>query len=312
MSALVCGSIAFDSIMIFPDQFKNHILPDQLHSINVSFLVPKMHQSYGGCAANIAYGVHYLENEVCLMGTVGQDFEHYRRWLNQHGISQEYIKEIDDQYTAHAYIMTDQDDNQITAFHPGAMNYCHLSEIVPNGNFQLGLIAPEGREGMLQHAKQMVAGGIPYIFDPGQGVPMFNKNELDFFLENAEWLACNDYEAKMIMHKMDAPLKEISGRVKAMVITRGKEGSIIYKNGEEIVIPPVVVDDVVDPTGCGDAYRAGLIHGLLRDMDWETTGRVASLMGSIKVQHRGTQTYHVNPQIVSEQFIAAFGYAIDD
>ena len=308
MSVLVCGSIAFDSIMIFPDKFKDHILPDKLHILNVSFLVPDMHQSYGGCAANIAYGLQMLGEDVYLMGTVGRDFGRYRQWLDKCNINQQYVVEIEDQYTAHAYIVTDQDDNQITAFHPGAMSYCHFCKVPTDQDVRIGLISPEGREGMLQHAEQMAQANIPYIFDPGQGVPMFNREELDFFLEHADWLACNDYEAQMILGKIGITLKELIGRVKGLIVTNGNQGSVIYIGDKEIKIPPVIVDDVVDPTGCGDAYRSGIIHGLLNNMDWETTGRIASLMGAVKVQSRGTQQYSITPAVLIERFQSEFGY----
>ena len=308
MSALVCGSFAYDNIMVFQDQFKNHILPNKVHILNVCFLVPDMRREYGGCAGNIAYNLKLLGGDGKPMGTVGSDFGPYAQWMDQTGVSRDYITEIDDTYTAQAFITTDLDDNQITAFHPGAMNSSHDVEIPANDGISLGLISPDGRDGMIQHANQFANANIPFIFDPGQGLPMFDGAELLEFIDQATYVTLNDYESQLTQERTGLTEGEIADRVQALIVTRGGEGSIVYTKGKKIKIPVVPVSELNDPTGCGDAYRAGLIYGLMKDMDWETTCRIASLIGAIKIQHHGTQNHTFTVDEFSEQFKNEFDY----
>ena len=308
MTALICGSFAYDNIMVFQDQFKNHILPDKVHILNVCFLVPDMRREYGGCAGNIAYNLKLLGGNGKPMGTVGNDFGPYAQWMDEMGVSRDYITEIDNTYTAQAFITTDLDDNQITAFHPGAMNHSHDAEIPVNDGINLGLISPDGRDGMIQHANQFAQANIPFIFDPGQGLPMFEGPELIEFIEQASYVTLNDYESQLMQERTGLTEGEIAERVQALIVTRGGEGSTVYANGKKILIPVVNVTELRDPTGCGDAYRAGLIYGLMNDMDWETTCRIASLIGAIKIQHHGTQNHRFTIDEFSEQFKSEFDY----
>lgn len=293
MSALICGSFAFDSIMVFPDKFKNHILPDKVHMLNVAFLVPDMRREFGGCAGNIAYNLKLLGDEPLPMGTVGTDFAPYAEWMDQNGISRKHVHVKEGHYTAQAFITTDMDDNQITAFHPGAMNLAHETHINDANGIKLAIVAPDGRDGMVQHAQQLKDAGIPFIFDPGQGLPMFNGDELMQFAEQATYIALNDYEAQLFMDRTGLPEEEIARHVEALIITRGAQGSHIYTEGKRIDIPCQKAEQVLDPTGCGDAYRAGLLHGIMHGKDWEETGRIAAKMGAIKIAHHGTQNHRL-------------------
>lgn len=308
MSALICGSFAFDTIMVFPERFRDHILPDKVHMLNVSFLVPDLRREYGGCAGNIAYNLKLLGGQGLPMGTVGHDFRVYWHWLEENGIDCRFLKEIPDAYTAQAYITTDLDDNQITAFHPGAMNHAHEQHVPADQGVTLGVIAPDGRQGMIDHARQMAQANIPFIFDPGQGLPMFGGEELRRFIEQATYVTVNEYEAAMLEDRTGLSVGELAERVEALVVTHGAKGSEIYAHGRRLEIPAARPSSVKDPTGCGDAYRAGLIFGLQREMDWETTGRVASLMGAIKVGSRGTQNHRFSAAEFTEQFRSVFGY----
>jgi adenosine kinase len=291
-SALICGSVAYDTILMFPDRFKAHILPDKIHILNVSFLVPDMRREFGGCAANIAYSLRLLGETGVPMATAGHDFAPYRDRLQSLGVATDYIKELPDAFTAQAFITTDLDDNQITAFHPGAMQQAHLNRVADAGaDIALGIVAPDGRQAMIEHAAQFAAARIPFIFDPGQGLPMFGADELKTFIGQARWVAVNDYEWGMLQQKTGWTAADIMTQVDALVVTRGAEGSLIYTAGKTLSVPCAKPRAVVDPTGCGDAYRAGLIHGLLRGLDWETTGRMASLMGAIKIECRGPQNH---------------------
>ena len=291
-AALICGSVAYDTILVFPDRFRTHILPDKLHILNVAFLVPDMRREYGGCAANIAYGLNLLGDVALPMAAAGHDFAPYRERMLAQGISVEHIKVIDEAFTAQAFITTDLDDNQITAFHPGAMQYAHLNRVADvRSKIALGIVAPDGRQAMLDHAAQFQAAGIPFIFDPGQGLPMFSGPELVDFIERADWMAVNDYEWGLVQQKTGLSETEITGKVKALIVTRGAEGSVIHTRDATWTIPCAKPQALVDPTGCGDAYRAGLIHGLLHGLDWQTTGRLASLMGAIKIESRGPQNH---------------------
>ena len=306
MTALICGSFAYDNIMVFQDQFKNHILPDKVHILNVCFLVPDMRREFGGCAGNIAYNLKLLEGSGKPMGTVGTDFTPYAKWMDKVGVSREYLTQIDDCYTAQAFITTDLDDNQITAFHPGAMNNAHEVKVPTNDGISLGLISPDGRDGMIQHAEQFANANIPFIFDPGQGLPMFDGQELSTFLEQATYVTVNDYESQLMQERTGLSESEMAQRVDALIVTRGAEGSTVYSSDKKITIPVVAVDTLSDPTGCGDAYRAGLIYGLMNDMDWETTCRIASLMGAIKIQHHGTQNHMFTLSDFKQDFKKAF------
>lgn len=302
MTALICGSFAFDNIMVFQDKFKNHILPDKVHILNVCFLVPDMRREFGGCAGNIAYNLNLLEGQGKPMGTVGLDFTPYFQWVDEAGVSRDYIKQIADTYTAQAFITTDMDDNQITAFHPGAMNFSHENKVPTDAGISLGLISPDGRDGMIQHAEQFAEANIPFIFDPGQGLPMFGADELNIFLDQATYVTVNDYESEMMQERTGLSQSALAERVEALIVTRGAEGSTVFTKGKEIAIPAVKVDDLRDPTGCGDAYRAGLIYGLMNDMDWETTCLIASLMGAIKIQNHGTQNHSFTLSEFKQQF----------
>ncbi|QKT03112.1 carbohydrate kinase family protein [Ectothiorhodospiraceae bacterium 2226] len=308
MTALICGSMAYDTIMVFHDRFKNHILPEQVHILNVSFLVPDMRREFGGCAGNIAYNLNLLGGDGVPMGTVGEDFTPYAGWLDECGISRAYLRVIPESYTGQAFITTDMDDNQITAFHPGAMNHSHEVRVSDAQDISIGIVSPDGRQGMLDHARQFAEAGIPFIFDPGQGMPLFDGAALLGFIEQATWVALNDYEAQLLAERTGVSLEKLAQRVEAMVVTRGAHGSTIYAGGREYDIPVAPPQVVRDPTGCGDAYRAGLLYGLMRDMDWKTTGRVAALMGSIKIEHHGTQNHSVTPEAFAERFAETFGY----
>ncbi|MEE8118734.1 MAG: carbohydrate kinase family protein [Gammaproteobacteria bacterium] len=308
MTVLVCGSIAYDNIMVFDGQFKDHILPDKVHILNVSFLVPELRREFGGCAGNIAYNMKMLGGDVVPMASVGSDFEPYSEWMNEQGIDQTYVKRIASSYTAQAYITTDKDDNQITAFHPGAMNYAHENRIPADSGIKFGIVAPDGRDGMLQHADQFAAASIPFIFDPGQGLPMFSGEELLDFVDKATWVAVNDYESELLANRTGKSIEDIAGRVEALIVTRGGEGSFIYTTEGKLEIPVIKPEAIVDPTGCGDAYRAGLLFGLQNSLDWQTTGNIASLAGSIKIAHHGTQNHRYTPEGFSDHFERVFGY----
>ena len=311
MSVLICGSMAYDHIMVFQDQFKNHILPDKVHILNVSFLVPEMRREFGGCAGNIAYNLNLLDTSLPLpMATVGKDFESYAYWMDSHNINRKYIKVIEDAYTAQAFITTDLDDNQITAFHPGAMNHSQENNISDVSSCSLGIVSPDGRDGMLKHAQQFTEKNIPFIFDPGQGLPMFNGEELIQFIEQANWVTVNDYEWQMMKEKTGLSKKEITEKVEALIVTRGGEGSHIYTKEGLIEVPIVEPESISDPTGCGDAYRAGLLYGLVNNMDIEIAGKIASLMGSIKISCHGTQNHTFTIDEFMSQLESKFGYKI--
>ncbi|QDC88909.1 carbohydrate kinase family protein [Candidatus Methylopumilus universalis] len=291
MSILICGSMAFDTIMVFKDQFKNHILPESIHKLSVAFYVPELRKEFGGTAGNIAFNLKLLDENPVIMATVGSDFSVYFDWLNQNGIDTSYIKEIKSLYTAQAYITTDLSDNQITAFHPGAMVESHQNKIKEVKDVCLAIIAPDGKDGMMNHAKECKALNIPFMFDPGQGLPMFNREELLKFIDDASYIAVNDYEATLLSEKTSLSLEEISKRVEALIVTRGGEGSIIYADHKTYKIEPIKVQSTIDPTGCGDAYRAGLLYGISKKWDWQSTGRLASVMSAIKIQNQGGQNH---------------------
>ena len=308
MSALICGSYAYDNIMVFHDRFKNHILPDKVHMLNVSFLVPDMRREFGGCAGNIAYNLKLLGGDPLPMATVGSDFEPYAEWMDKCAISRKHIKVVAAAYTGQAFITTDMDDNQITAFHPGAMGFSHELDVADAKGVKLGIVSPDGRDGMIAHAQQFEEQGIPFIFDPGQGMPMFDGDDLMRFVEQATYVTVNDYEMQLLQDRTGKSPHEIAEHVEALIVTLGGEGSHIYTKEHRIDIPSAKPEQLADPTGCGDAYRAGLLYGLMHDMDWETTGRVASLMGCIKIEQHGTQNHHFERQGFDDRFNEVFGY----
>ncbi len=309
MTTLICGSFAFDTIMVFEDKFKNHILPDQVHILNVSFQAPKMRREFGGTAGNIAYNLKLLGGDPLPMGTVGEDFGPYADWMDKCGITRTLVLSVDGTYTAQAYITTDLDDNQITAFHPGAMNHSHLNAVTRANGVKLGIVSPDGRDGMLNHAREFAAAGIPFVFDPGQGMPLFDGKELLAFLDQASYLAVNDYECKLYEERTGLPVVKLAERVKAIIVTKGAEGSEIHAGGKVVNIPGVRADKVLDPTGCGDAYRGGLLYGLAKGCDWETTGRIASLMGAIKIAHHGTQNHRFTREEFAVRYKKEFGHS---
>lgn len=306
-SALICGSIAWDTIMVFQDRFSNHILPDKIHRLNVSFLVPGLRREFGGCAGNIAYNLKLLGDVGYPMATVGLDFEPYRAWMAKTGVPADHIKVFESEHTAQAFITTDLDDNQITAFHPGAMQQSHANKVSDAKNVTIGIVAPDGRDGMIQHAQQFAAAKIPFIFDPGQGLPMFGGDDIKQFVDQATWVAVNDYEWELVQQKTGWTAKDVIQKVQALIVTRGAQGSVIYTPAGEIEIPCAKAKAVVDPTGCGDAYRAGLLHGLLHGLDWTTTGKIASLMGAIKIESLGTQNHRFTKAEFEARMKESFG-----
>ena len=310
MPTLICGSLAFDTIMVFPDRFKNYILPDQIHILNVCFVNPELRREFGGCAGNIAYNLKLLGGDPLPMGTVGKDFSDYRQRLVALGISDEHILEIPELYSAQCSITTDQDNNQITAFHPGAMGEAHRNRVANANGGSLGIVAPDGKEAVIQHAHDFAAENIPFMFDPGQNLPLFSKDELMTFLDQATWCVMNDYESQLMMNTTGESINTLAQQVDALIVTRGGEGSVVYTDGDEIEIPTVNVDQAIDPTGCGDAYRAGLLLGLEKGWDWQTSGRVGSLIGAIKVQQEGTQNHQFSIDEFAQQYEAHFEMAL--
>ena len=308
--ALICGSLAYDTIMVFPDQFKNHILPDKVHILNVSFLVPRMRREFGGCAGNIAYNLNLLGGSPVPMATVGQDFGPYREHFQQQGIPLDRVKVIGDLFTAQAFITTDLDDNQITAFHPGAMMRSYENHVTDVPDVGFGIVGPDGYEAMLQNSREFAEAGIPFIFDPGQAMPLFNGKELTQMIEQATYVTVNDYESNLLQDKTGLSDKQIAERVQAYLITRGPKGSEVHSKDGMLQIPAATAMRVVDPTGCGDAYRAGLIYGWMHGMDMATTGRIASLMGALKIEHLGPQNQRFDFEQFAEQFRQQFGYAL--
>jgi len=309
MKILVTGSLAYDTIMVFPDRFRNHLLADQLHILNVCFLTPEMRREFGGTAGNIAYNLRLLDERPLLMATAGDDFGPYEERLARLGIGAELIKRIPGQFTAQAFITTDLDDNQITAFHPGAMNHAHENRIARGLGAGIAIIAPDGKQGMQQHARECAEAGVPFIFDPGQGLPMFSGEEIAEFVRLADYVAVNDYEGKMLEEKSGRSLEELAREVKALVVTLGAQGALIFAGGERHEVPPVQAEKVTDPTGCGDALRAGLLYGISHGWDWPTTGKLGSLMGAIKIAHRGAQNHAPTREEIEARFKRAFGYS---
>lgn len=310
MHTLICGSLAYDTIMVFPDRFRHHILPEKIHMLSVAFLVPELRREWGGTAGNIAYTLKLLGGDPRIMATVGEDFGPYAERLDRLGISRANIKVISGTYTAQAFITTDLDDNQITAFHPGAMNHSHENKLAEATQPAYAVIAPDGKAGMLQHAEECRQAGIPYLFDPGQGLPMLSKEDILHFLDGAHALAVNDYEAELIFEKTGLDLKALSERVQLTVVTRGAEGSSLMTQQAVHDIPAVTPEAVLDPTGCGDAYRGGLLFGLSQGWPIEKTGRLASLMGAIKIASKGGQNHQLTRAQIEERYEAAFKEAL--
>jgi adenosine kinase len=314
MSVLICGSIAFDNIMVFEGRFKEHILPDKVHILNVAFLVPEMRREFGGCAGNIAYNMKMLAagagEEPLIMAAVGEDADPYFARLKNLGLDTRHLAVIPETFTAQAFITTDLDDNQITAFHPGAMNFAQVNHVKDADSVRLGIVAPDGRESMLQHAREFAEAGLPFIFDPGQGLPMFSGEELTQFINLANYVAVNDYEAQLLQEKTGRNLEDLAKLVRGLVVTRGAEGSHIYVDGQRLEIPSVKADSLVDPTGCGDAYRAGLMYGIVNDLEWEETGRLASLMGSLKMASRGAQNHRLTRDEIGTLYAQHFGFSL--
>ena len=294
MATLICGSLAFDTIMGFEGRFAQQILPEQLHILNVSFLVPQLRRDFGGCAGNIAYAMRQLGGTPLPMATVGSDGADYLARLRQQGISTEFVREVEGTYTAQAMIMTDRDNNQITAFHPGAMNHAHLNTIDASLGAKIAIVAPDGRDAMLQHAAQLHAAGIPFVFDPGQGLPMFNGQELLTFVEQASWVAVNDYEAQMLCERTGLDLSALSHKVQGLVVTLGAQGCQVWQQGQAVQVPPVAPKAVVDPTGCGDAWRGALLFGLLQGWDLPRCAALGNRMGALKVAAQGPQNYQLD------------------
>jgi adenosine kinase len=310
MRTLICGSLAFDSIMVFHDHFKHHILPDKIHILNVSFLVPDMRREYGGCAGNIGYNLKLLGGEPVIMATVGEDFAPYQERLDQLGLSQECVRRVEGTYTAQAFITTDLSDNQITAFHPGAMNQSHLNHVGSARDIKLGIVSPDGRDGMLAHCEQFDQANIPFVFDPGQGMPLFSGDELLQMVRQADYVSLNDYEAELLQARTGRTLEQLAREVQCLIVTRGAEGSRFHVEGKVLDIPAAPVREVIDPTGCGDAFRAGLLYGIVNGLDWESTGRLASLMGAIKIESRGGQNHAPSRLEIETRFAESFGYRI--
>ena len=308
MSILVCGSVAYDTIMVFHDRFRNHILPDQIHILNVAFMVPDMRREFGGCAGNIAYNLKLLGADPLIMATVGDDAAPYFDRLDRLGLRRDHVRRVEGSFTAQAFITTDLDDNQITAFHPGAMNVSHLNRVSDASGIRLGIVSPDGRDGMLQHSAEFAQAGVPFVFDPGQGLPMFSGGELLECLKLASYCTVNDYEGSMLAEKTGLSLAQLADQVEALIVTRGAAGSTIFADGRQIDIPCVAPAAVEDPTGCGDAYRGGLLFGIANAYDWERAGRLASVMGAIKIASRGGQ----NHAPTREEIAACYQQAFDE
>lgn len=310
MHTLICGSIAYDTIMVFKDHFKNHILPEKIHILNVAFLVPDMRREFGGCSGNIAYNLQMIGGKPLIMATVGDDYQPYASRLQDLQLAQNHVRQVNGTFTAQAFITTDLADNQITAFHPGAMNFSHQNHVADAKDVNLGIVAPDGRDGMVQHAREFHEAGIPFVFDPGQGLPMFTGEELLDFVHKADYVAVNDYEGQLLCERTGRSLEALAKSVKGLIVTRGAEGSVIYADGQQVEVPSVKPETLVDPTGCGDAYRAGLLYGITHDMDWRTTGQLGSLLGALKISQRGGQNHCFTRDEIDQRYFEIFGSRI--
>lgn len=306
MSALICGALAFDTIMGFEGRFGDHILPAQIDRLSVSFHVPKMRREFGGCAGNIAYNLSLLGETSFPQCVVGHDFGAYARWLDRHGISRRFIRELDSEFTAQAFITSDSDGNQITAFHPGAMAFGEHADLPDEAEFRLGVVAPDAVSAMRRAARWFVDAGVPFLFDPGQFMTDLGASQMLEFVDWAQWVTLNDYEAGLLAQSTGRSLPELSRSVSALVVTHGDAGSTVWTGGEALAIPPAKVAQALDPTGCGDAYRAGLLFGLLREMEWPVTARVASLLGAIAVESHGTQNHTADAALLARRYEESF------
>lgn len=295
MTILVCGSLAFDTIMDFEGRFADHILPDQLHILNVAFLVPALRREYGGCAGNIAYGLRQLGAAVRPVATVGADGQHYLQRLRALGVDVSVVRVLQEHYTAQAMIMTDRDNNQITAFHPGAMALAHTNPIGDTAGVRLAILSPDDKQATWEHAHQLHAAGIPFVFDPGQGLPMFDGAQLLRLVELADWAALNDYEARLLSDRTGLSLPELSRRLRALVVTLGEHGCEIWQDGQRTHVPGERARAIVDPTGCGDAFRAALLYGLAQGWPIEQAARLGNRIGAIKIATRGGQNWSLDP-----------------
>jgi adenosine kinase len=311
LATLICGSLAYDNIMTFQGRFGDHILPDQVHMLNISFLVPTMRRNFGGCAGNIAYALKLLGGDAKIMATLGEaDAQLYIDRLDALGLSKEYVRVLPDQHSAQCFITTDLANNQITAFHPGAMMDSHLNHADEAKGISLGIVAPDGAQGMREHAEGFAKAGVPFVFDPGQGLPILEGVELRRMIELATYVAVNDYEAKLLSNKTGWSIEEIKSHVDALVVTRGEHGAQVYHAEGVLDVPVVEARQVVDPTGCGDAFRGGLLYGIENKLGWEKTGRLASLMGALKIEHQGPQTYAPTRADIEERYQQAFGNSL--
>jgi len=306
MSTLVCGSIAFDTTMKFPERFKDYIIADQIHDISVCFVSPEMRREFGGAAGNIAYNLKLLGGEPLLMGTVGHDFKEYRDWLRKCGIIDTFVREIPDLFTAQCVITTDLDNNQLTSFHPGAMGEAHTNHVAEVQNVSLAIVAPDGKQAMLQHAADLSALSVPFIFDPGQNLPLFSRAELLQFIDQATWLIVNNYESNLLIEITEGSVQQHALNLQALIVTHGAEGSTIYYDKSELIIPPVKASKTLDPTGCGDAYRAGILYGLQKGWNWDQTGKLASLLGALNVEHHGTQNHSYENEELKARYEETF------
>ena len=295
MSALICGSLAFDTITVFPGRFREQILPEQLHILNVSFFVPTLRREYGGCAGNIAYNLNLLGGSAVVMAALGNDGADYLARLNSWGCSTAQVRVVEDSYTAQAFIITDTDNNQITAFHPGAMSEAHRTAVPASGELKVAIIAPDGRDAMIQHAAQLSAAGIPFVFDPGQGLPMFNGDELNHFVSQATWVTVNDYEARMLCERTGKSLEVLSrSHLKGVIVTLAADGCEVWEQGFRTHVPGVKASEVLDPTGCGDAFRGALLYGLERGWPLAQCVRLGNRVGAIKIASRGGQNHQLD------------------
>lgn len=306
MRALICGSVAYDNIMVFPGRFQDHILPEQIHILNISFPVPEMRREFGGCAGNIAYNLKLIGGDPLVMATVGDDAGPYLERMDRFGLLRTHVRQIPGSFTAQAFITTDLNSNQITAFHPGAMSFSHMNKVTQAQGIDLGIVAPDGREGMLQHARDLAAAGIPFIFDPGQALPLFDGDDLLEFLDLADYACFNDYEMKLTCDRTGRSVEQLTMLVEALVVTKGADGSEIYVGDKCLSIPCVQAESIVDPTGCGDAYRAGLLYGIMNKWDWIRTGRLAALMGAYKIAVRGTQNHVMTREQIGQHYLQLF------
>lgn len=311
MSILVTGSIAVDHIMVFQGRFKDRILPDQVHVLNVAFHVPSLRKSWGGCGANIAYNLRLLGSEPVLLGTVGRDFGAYADWLDSHGISRDHVRQLADEYTAQAFITTDLDDNQITAFHSGAMDRAHEARIAEvDGTLDLAIVSPNGKRAMQEYTRELKQRGVELVVDPGQGLGQFERDELRELIDGASVYVVNDYEWSLTLERSDWDEDAIAKRVGAIVVTRGAEGCWLRCGDERLEVPAVRAEEVVDPTGCGDAFRAGLLYGRSRGFELPDACRVGSLLGSLKVAVSGPQGLELEAADFRARFEREFGSAL--